>query len=92
MHDNIAVFQYVIFCIPCPFMHMGAIKKNPESCLFLLFRQAERFGTFEFLDVDIPVSHFTAMSLQLDLFNRENRQAPVPIIFQYNIVGNQFAV
>jgi hypothetical protein len=71
---------------------MDAIKKNPESSLFLLFRQPERFGTFEFPDVDIPVSHFTAMSLQLNLFARENRQAPVPIILQYNVVGNRFAV
>ena len=90
--SDAAILQDVIHCVACPFVHVRTVKQHLEALLLLLLRKLERFLFRQFFHVNITEEATAAMCLQLDLLDRENRLATIPIVLHDDIINHQLTV
>ena len=86
------ILQDVIHRVACPFVHVRTVKQHLEALLLLLLRKLERLLLRQFLHVNITEEATAAMCLQLDLLDRENRLATIPIVLHDDIINHQLSV
>ena len=72
VHADGAVLDGIVNGVARPLIHIGAVKEYLEAFFLLLLGELERFGTLEFLHVDVAEPYFAAMCLQLELLDGEN--------------------
>lgn len=73
-------------------MHVRAVVQQFETFGFLFGGQFGRFHLRQFVDVEVAESGFGAVRLQFDLFDREDRLAAVPEVFEDHVVDYLLAV